>query len=42
VRIYELTSEGEWERAALPSLTLVLAGLLPVLLLVRRTTRDPH
>jgi iron(III) transport system permease protein len=40
VRIYELTSEGEWERAALPSLTLVLAGLLPVLLLVRRTTRD--
>ncbi len=39
VRIYELTSEGEWERAALPSLTLVLAGLLPVLLLVRRTTR---
>jgi iron(III) transport system permease protein len=42
VRIYELTSEGEWERAALPSLTLVLAGLLPVLLLVRRTTRDPQ
>ena len=37
VRIYELTSEGEWERAALPSVTLVLAGLLPVLLLVRKT-----
>jgi len=37
VRIYELTSEGEWERAALPSVTLVLAGLLPVILLVRRS-----
>jgi iron(III) transport system permease protein len=35
-RIFEMTSEGEWERAALPSVTLVLAGLLPVLLLVRR------
>jgi iron(III) transport system permease protein len=37
VRIYELTSEGEWERAALPAVTLVLAGLLPVILLVRKT-----
>lgn len=37
VRIYEMTSEGEWERAALPALTLVLMGLLPVILLVRRT-----
>jgi iron(III) transport system permease protein len=37
VRIYELTSEGEWERAALPAVTLVLAGLLPVMLLVRKT-----
>lgn len=37
VRIYELTSEGEWERAALPAVTLVLAGLLPVVLLVRRS-----
>lgn len=33
VKIYELTAEGEWERAALPALALVLAGLLPVLLL---------
>lgn len=37
VRIYELTSEGEWRRAALPSLTLVLLGLIPVYLLTRRT-----
>ena len=33
VKIFELTSEGEWQRAALPSLTLVLAGLLPLMLL---------
>jgi iron(III) transport system permease protein len=38
VRIYELTSEGEWERAALPALALVLVGLIPVILLVRRAT----
>lgn len=30
VRIFELTSEGEWHRAALPALTLVAVGLLPV------------
>ncbi|MCG8426007.1 MAG: iron ABC transporter permease [Chromatiales bacterium] len=39
VRIYEMTSEGEWERAALPSVTLILVGLLPVLLLVKRSGR---
>ena len=38
VRIYEMTSEGEWERAALPALTLVLAGLLPVILAVRKSS----
>lgn len=36
-RIFEMTSEGEWERAALPAVTLVLVGLIPVILLVRRT-----
>ncbi|KRT53631.1 ABC-type Fe3+ transport system, permease component [endosymbiont of Ridgeia piscesae] len=41
VRIYEMTSEGEWERAALPAVTLVLAGLLPVILLVRSSSH-PH
>jgi len=42
VRIYELTSEGEWERAALPAITLVMAGLLPVLLLVLRSARSAN
>lgn len=37
VRIYSMTAEGQWERAALPALTLLLAGLIPVLLLVRST-----
>ena len=36
VRIFEMTSEGEWERAALPAVALVLAGLMPMILLTRR------
>jgi iron(III) transport system permease protein len=36
VRIFELTSEGDWQRAAWPSLVLLLAGLVPVGLLARR------
>ncbi|POZ60950.1 ABC transporter permease [Chromobacterium alticapitis] len=36
VRIFNLTSEGEWQRAALPSVAIVLAGLVPVLLLSRQ------
>lgn len=39
VRIFEMTSEGEWARASLPALTLVLVGLLPVILLIRRSAR---
>jgi iron(III) transport system permease protein len=39
VRVFEMTSEGEWARAALPALTLVLVGLLPVILLIRRSRR---
>jgi iron(III) transport system permease protein len=39
VRIYELTSEGEWERAALPAVALLMVGLLPVILLVRKSAR---
>lgn len=35
VRVFEMTSEGEWERAALPSVAIVLVGLAPVLLLAR-------
>jgi iron(III) transport system permease protein len=37
VRIFEFTFEGQWERAALPAVTLVLVGLLPVILLVTRS-----
>lgn len=37
VRIFALTSEGEWEQAALPAVTLVLAGLVPIILLMRQT-----
>ena len=37
-RVFEMTSEGQWERAALPAVTLVLAGLIPVVMLVRRST----
>nr|WP_245399641.1 iron ABC transporter permease [Atopomonas sediminilitoris] len=40
VRIYALTSEGEWARASLPALSLVLVGLLPVIGLIRRSARD--
>jgi len=39
VRIYEMTSEGEWERAALPAITLILVGLIPVIVLVRRSAK---
>ncbi len=39
VKIFELTSEGEWERAALPALTILLAGLIPILLLMRHTDK---
>ena len=39
VRIYEMTSEGEWERAALPAITLIMIGLIPVIVLVRRSAK---
>ena len=39
VRIFEMTSEGEWARAALPALSVVLVGLLPVIILIRRSAR---
>ncbi len=40
VRIFELTSEGQWEQAALPALALVLVGLLPVMLLTKHAGGD--
>jgi iron(III) transport system permease protein len=36
VRVWEMTSEGEWERAALPAVAIVLVGLVPAALLTRR------
>ncbi len=39
VRIYGLTAEGDWARASLPALSLVLVGLLPVIILIRRSGR---
>ncbi|MGO2278739.1 MULTISPECIES: ABC transporter permease [unclassified Psychrobacter] len=40
VRVFEMTSEGMWGRAALPSLLIVLVGLLPVWILLRQS--DKH
>lgn len=39
VRIFEMTSEGEWQKAALPALTLILAGLLPVRILMKHSEK---
>lgn len=39
VRIFEMTSEGMWQRAALPSLLIVLVGLVPVWLLITQSER---
>ncbi len=37
VRVFEMTSEGEWERAALPAAAIAIVGLLPVVFLIRNT-----
>jgi len=42
IRIFELTSEGHWEQAAMPAIALVALGLVPVLLLVGRPTTEQH
>lgn len=39
VRVFEMAAEGEWTRAALPSVLIVAAGVVPVVLLARRVTR---
>ncbi|MEX2123547.1 MAG: iron ABC transporter permease [Woeseia sp.] len=36
VKVFQLTTEGEWQRAALPAVAIVVAGLLPVILLSRQ------
>jgi iron(III) transport system permease protein len=38
VRVFEMAAEGEWERAALPSVFIVAVGVLPMVLLARRVT----
>jgi iron(III) transport system permease protein len=40
VRIFELTSEGHWIKASVPALTLVLASILPVIFMIRRSRAD--
>ena len=40
VRVFEMTSEGMWARAALPSLLIVLVGLIPVWILLRQSDRQ--
>jgi iron(III) transport system permease protein len=41
VEVWQFTTESLWEQAALPALTIVAAGLLPVVLLTRlRATRE--
>ncbi len=35
VRVWQLTSESFWDAAALPALTIVAAGIIPVLILMR-------
>jgi iron(III) transport system permease protein len=37
VKVFELTSEGEWERAAIPALFLVITGLLPIIFFMRKS-----
>ena len=41
VRVFQLTAESMWEQAALPALAIVLVGLLPVILLVLHTEKNP-
>jgi iron(III) transport system permease protein len=39
VRVWQFTSESLWEAAALPALTIVAAGVLPLLVLLRQSGR---
>lgn len=39
VRVWQFTSESLWEAAALPALTIVAAGILPVMILVGSSAR---
>jgi iron(III) transport system permease protein len=37
IRIYELSSEGQWETTALPAIMLVAVGIIPVILLIKKS-----
>ena len=37
IRIYELSSEGQWETTALPAVMLVAVGIIPVILLIKKS-----
>lgn len=39
VHIFNMTAEGQWQRAALPAVTLIAIGLVPVYLLIRSARR---
>jgi iron(III) transport system permease protein len=39
IKIFELTSEGEWEQAAVPALILVLVAMIPVVYLLNKTAK---
>jgi len=39
IQIFELTSEGEWQRAALPAVALVAVGLASIAVLTRHTEK---
>ena len=39
VRIFEMTSEGQWEQAALPAVALIFAGLIPIIFLTRQSEK---
>lgn len=41
VRVFEMTSEGEWERAALPAAAIVLVSLISILILTRLQDKAP-
>ena len=36
-QIYSYTTEGEWQRAAIPALILVAVSCLPVIMLIRQS-----
>lgn len=42
IKVFELTSEGMWEQAALPSLIIVLTGLIPIIILILHSEKTMY